>query len=321
MLLALLALLTQSHAQTLLLDKIEASVNKSLILSSDITQFRKTLALRAQLDPLFSGTTLAAKGKSSTQSEISQFLIDELIIAEAFPVTDAEVEQEISTIQSNNKITRAVLKNSLKEQGYDFDDYYRLIKVSLSKKNLIDREIRSKVFISEDDAKNKFLNEYLAKSGGSGFSYKIQIISVSTKNFQQPSAAKETALRAYQALKAGDHFPEVAKRFSDDPSAANGGELGTFTEDEMAPQIKEQIKKLKIGEISAVLGDEKTSFFILRLADVKSGQEDHFNKVKDEIRNQMMVVEFQHQISLWIQRQRQNSFIHLANEQNETKKI
>jgi hypothetical protein len=34
--------------------------------------------------------------------------------------------------------------------------------------------------------------------------------------------------------------------------------------------------------------------------------------MKDEIRNHLAAAEYQHQISLWLDRQRQNAFIHLA---------
>lgn len=316
-----LFLMFHSFGQTHLVDRTEAFVNKNLILSSDITQFRKTLPLRTQLDPMFNGSSLSARGSAATRSEIVQFLIDEALISQNFPATDSEVEQEINTIQSANRINRSSLKATLKEQGFDFSDYYDLIKVSLSKKNLIDREIRSKVFISDDDVKNYFLNHYLPKTGSAGYSYRLQIIRVNMKNFKQPAAAKEVLMRAMQAVKAGESFAEVAKRFSDDPTGTSGGEVGTFTKEDLTSQIYEQIKNLKIGETTDILEEkDRSSYFFFRLADLKTGHEDQLAKMKEEIRGQLMLGEFQHQIQLWIQRQRSNSYIHLADEKEEYKK-
>jgi hypothetical protein len=99
-------LATPSAQAAALIDRLEASVNNLLILKSDLKNFRETVSLRAQLDPLFAGTSVAAKGTQASDSEITEFLIDEKLIAQQFPVTDSEVEQEINSIQANNKIDR-----------------------------------------------------------------------------------------------------------------------------------------------------------------------------------------------------------------------
>lgn len=300
------------HAEPVLIDRTEAFVNKELVLTSDVSHFRRTLPLRSQLDPMFAGSSISGKGSAATLAEVTAFLIDESMISQAFPVSSSEIESEINNIQVTNKITRTQLRATLKEQGFDFSDYSDLIKSSLSKKALIDREIRSRVFISDDDVKNFFYNNHLAKAGIGNFSYRIQIVRATVSNYKSAAGAKETLQRATQAIRAGEAFSEIAKRFSDDPSATTGGELGVFTEDEMNPQIKNQVKKLKIGETSEILGDDKSSYFILRLADLKTGQEEKLERMKEEIRNQLMVSEFQHQIQLWIERKRADSYIYIA---------
>src|SRR5687768_11456306 len=109
--LSLLALLCSvSSAHAVVLDRLEASVNSSLVLLSDLRKFRQVVALRAQLDPLFSGTPLASQGPKASDADIREFLIDERLILQQFPVTDAEVEQEINSIQANNKIDRDTLR-------------------------------------------------------------------------------------------------------------------------------------------------------------------------------------------------------------------
>src|SRR3954470_7538215 len=92
------------QAAPTVLDRLEASVNASIILLSDVRRFRETLKLRAQLDPLFAGTTIASKGAASTDREIVDFLVNEKLISSQFPATDGEVEQEINSIQANNHI-------------------------------------------------------------------------------------------------------------------------------------------------------------------------------------------------------------------------
>lgn len=302
-----------SLAATKTLDRVQASVNSSLILLSDVDQFRSAVGLRAQLDPLFAGTSVATKGASATLPEIVDFLINEKVISQQFPVNDQEVEQEINSIQANNKIDRAALKAAIQQQGYKFESYFELIRISTAKRNLIDRDIRTKVTISEDDIKNHFYNSF-GKGTAVPLTYKVKIITVSPSSYKTPTAAKEVAINALKSLKSGEAFEEVAKRVSDDPSASTGGDLGTLSEDQMSPVIKEQLKKLKIGNTSDLLGNASSGYFILKLMDIASGESDRFNKMKEEIRGQLLAAEYQHQIQLWLERQKQNSFIHRAGE-------
>lgn len=300
-------------AAPVLLDRLEASVNSSLILFSDVRKFRETLKLRQQLDPLFAGTAIAAKGTNAATPEIIAFLIDEKIILQQFPVTDAEVESEVNSIQSNNHIDRTQLKTALSEQGFVFDDYFELIRSSASKRNLIDRDIRTKVTISDDDIKNYFFNHY-AKEASTPSAFHLQIISVSAKNYKNASAAKNVATRALNDIKGGESFDEVAKRSSDGPTASSGGDLGVVSEEQISPAFRDQVKKLKIGQVSDVFGTPQTGYSIIKLVDVQTADNSRLDKMKDQIRGQLTATEYQHQISLWLERQRQTAFIHRAGE-------
>jgi peptidyl-prolyl cis-trans isomerase SurA len=190
----LIPLLTglQSQAAPVVLDRLEASVNSSIILTSDVSKFRQTTRLRAQLDPLFSGTTLATKGPSANSSEIINFLIDDRLIALQYPNSDTEVEQEINSIQASNHLDRAGLKSALSDQKYKFEDYFELIRTSASKRMLIDRDIRPKVTVSEDDIKNYFYGHYAGKSNGNR-AYHLQIITISIKNYKSLKSANDIA--------------------------------------------------------------------------------------------------------------------------------
>ena len=298
-------------ADPVVIERLEASVNSSLILQSDVKKFHETAKLRAQLDPLFSGTPVAEKGENAPVTDVVNFLVDESLIAQAFPQTDTEVEQEINSIQANNHIDRAQLKKALADQGFTFEEYFDLIRISASKRNLIDREIRTKVTISDDDVKNYFFNHY-AKNASTPMEYHLQIIVVSVKNYKNAAGAKDTIQRAADSLHTGESFEEVAKQVSDGPP---GGDLGTVTEDQISPVVREELKKLKIGEVSAPFGSTAGgAFYIVKIVDVKSGDTERYEKTKEEIRNQLAAQEYQHQIQLWLERQRQTAFIHRAGE-------
>jgi peptidyl-prolyl cis-trans isomerase SurA len=300
--------------KSFILDRLEASVNSTPILLSDVQNFRKAEKLREQLDPLFAGTPLANQGSSAPTAEIVNFLVDEKLISQQYPTGDTEVEQEINSIQKNNKIDREGLKQALLDQGYGFSEYFDLIRSSASKRSLIDRDIRSKVVISDDDIRNYFYNHY-AKDSTTPRAFHIQIISVSSKNYKSPKAAYEVAIKGLNDARKGESFEEVAKQISDDPTASSGGDLGTLSEDQILPTIRDRVKNLQPGQFSEIFETgNPVSYTFLKLVDIKTTDSSQLEKMKDGIRNQLVTQEFQHQISLWLERQRQSAFIHRAGE-------
>jgi parvulin-like peptidyl-prolyl isomerase len=290
------------NGRAAVIERVEAAVNNQVVLMSDIARFRKTIPLRAQLDPLFVGTPLAQEGAKASDKSILEFLIDERIILQQFPMTDAEVETEVNSIQANNHITRDQLKQAIAAQGFSFDDYFRLIRVGAAKRNLIDREIRTKVSIADEDVRNYYYNTY-AKGKPAPKAYQVEIVT------QKSRAKIEAALRE---LKNGAAFADIAKKYSDDDSANSGGELGVLTEEQMNKGIRKELGKLRVGETSDILGNAKTKYFFLRLASVHAAEDQRLKQVSDQIRAKLAGGEYQRQLQLWLERQRQVAYIRRA---------
>ena len=305
---------SQAWAAPAVLDRLEASVNSDIILYSDIQKFKKTLKLRSQIDHVFRESSLAAKGEGASEKDITDFLVDEHLITQAFPVTDSEVEQQVNSIQSNIHADRTKLRSILAEEGFAFEDYFELIRASTAQNNLIDREIRSKVTISDDDVRNYFYNHY-AKQSTVPVAYHLGVVAVSLKSFKNTPAAHDAAARALESIRGGEAFEEVARRVSDDASASGGGDLGEMTDDQMSPAMRDQAKKMKVGQVSDIFGGTTAgSFYILKLFSAKTADNDRYAKMEEEIRGQLTATEYEHQISLWLTRQRQKAFIHRAGE-------
>lgn len=307
---SLFFMLIHSPAQAEVVDRLEASVNNQLILQSDLSDFRRTIALRNQLDPLFQGTSVEKAGKNATSQQIVSFLINEKVILNKFPVEDSEVEEEVRKIQSKNRVSREALSQALAAQGFTFEDYFELIRGSVGKKKLIDSEIRSKVSVSDDDVKNYFYNEHPGSK--SSRSYKIQIITLAPNQFKSPELARAAGNKALEEIKGGADFEEVAKRVSHDSSGKQGGNLGYLSSDNISSAIAKELKNLKVGEVSGLLGDSQSQYFILKLADIRSGADNKLTEMKEEIRDMLLAKEFQQQILLWIERERENAFVRVA---------
>jgi peptidyl-prolyl cis-trans isomerase C len=83
-------------------------------------------------------------------------------------------------------------------------------------------------------------------------------------------------------LKNGADFAELAKKKSKDPGAADGGDLGYFTKDQMVPEFAEIAFKLENGQISDPV---KTQFgwHIIKVEDKRDRPVPEFDKVKPQL--------------------------------------
>jgi peptidyl-prolyl cis-trans isomerase D len=101
-----------------------------------------------------------------------------------------------------------------------------------------------------------------------------------------PAAVEEARTKAEQvraeARRDPTHFAALARKYSDDPSASEGGDLGYFSRDEMEPALGEVVFSLRKGEISPVVRT-RYGFQILKVEDVQEAKRRGLDEVKKAI--------------------------------------
>ena len=85
-----------------------------------------------------------------------------------------------------------------------------------------------------------------------------------------------------QKARNGEDFAALAKQFSDDGSAANGGDLGFFNKKQMVQPFAEAAFSLKEGQISDIV---RTRFglHIIKLEEIKPGKTTPLTEVRESI--------------------------------------
>ncbi|MDE2286358.1 MAG: peptidylprolyl isomerase [Hyphomicrobiales bacterium] len=95
---------------------------------------------------------------------------------------------------------------------------------------------------------------------------------------------EEEAKAIIAQLKGGADFATLAKEKSKDPGAADGGDLGYFTKDQMVPEFADAAFKLDKGQISDPV---KTQFgwHVIKVEDKRIKPTPTFEQVKPQIEN------------------------------------
>jgi peptidyl-prolyl cis-trans isomerase C len=93
---------------------------------------------------------------------------------------------------------------------------------------------------------------------------------------------EDEAKAIFEQLKSGADFATLAKEKSKDPGAAEGGDLGYFTKDQMVPEFADVAFKMYPGQLSNPV---KTQFgwHVIKVEDRRTKQPPEFDKVKDQI--------------------------------------
>jgi peptidyl-prolyl cis-trans isomerase C len=125
--------------------------------------------------------------------------------------------------------------------------------------------------------------------------------------FQIPKNADDTvkkekyeqAEKILKKAKAGEDFAELAKKYSEGPSAEKGGDLGSFSKGQMVPKFENAAFALNIGEISDIV-ETQFGYHIIKLFDKKNGEILEFDKIKDELQERLYIQKKNDYFQTWL---------------------
>ena len=219
-------------------------------------------------------TRISPEGQEPSQEEALSLklnVIDELINNEILlerakklnlEASDGEVEDKFTEFKS--PYTEDEFQRQLKERGVTVDDLKNTVRRELSIQKLINREVVSKVTISDQDIAD-FYNANRPQFNVAEPQYRIaQIVVTPRKEPQIRNRKNDDATNEAEAqrkvkmlvdrLNSGADFSQLAMDYSEDMnSAATGGDLGYVPESSLNqsdPALKKLVLGLKAGQVS-----------------------------------------------------------------------
>ncbi len=283
------------------IDKTVVSINNDVILESDIDRFQKKLQSKA-FQELFGGVDPKALKDRNTvlQLLVEETLVDQQVKRLELQAGDQEVEAQIRSITKRNGITTGQLSERLRQLGTNMEEYKTGIKRQIERRNLIDREIKPSLEVTEEQLRHFYLRQ--GASSGADMQYHLAHIVVGDKN-------KSQAL--YSLLKENPgSFETLAKESSEDSaSASSGGDLGFLSLSSLSAELKKAVLGLREGAFSSPI---KTSsgYHIVKLIETRSSDFSTLSKEKKEaLRAQMINSEVEKKMILWLERKKSEAHI------------
>ena len=125
---------------------------------------------------------------------------------------------------------------------------------------------------------------------------------------QQLAAAEAKANALREQIKKGASFEDVAKKSSDGPSAAQGGDLGLFKRGTLSKELEDKTFAMKAGEITDVIRT-KQGFVILKVDEHQMAGVPTFKQVEPRIQDALYYQKLQPALRVYLKKLREEAYI------------
>ncbi len=286
------------HAEVV--DRVIAIVNDDIVTLKDFEAFvkiEKRTTKYTSVDEYFRNLQL----KEKLETFIEGTLIKQQAKKAGIVVTDQEVSGFIENIKKQNLITDAELREQLRKDNVTYEQFREGIKLNLLRTRLLMRVVSTEVSITENALKSYYDShqDYFKEE-----EFHIQQIFISG----QHKDIRERAETAYKQLVAGTPFAEVARKYSDDPSARQGGDIGFVKRSDLLPTLRDALNGLPPGAFSIVV-PTPYGLHILKLIEVKQSGTVPYDEVKKAIRERMIIEESGKRYQDYIAKIKRSSYI------------
>jgi peptidyl-prolyl cis-trans isomerase SurA len=254
--------------QTVPLDRVIAVVNDEAL-----TQYELDEQKRIVLQQMRASNVRPPPNDVFESQLLERLIIDRALLQFAkengVRVDDQTVERTILRIAQENKITPEDLRRALDREKVSYAKYREDIRREVTIQRLREREVDSRVQVSEAEVDN-YLATVAAQAGGEN-EYQLSHIMVGVPEQATPDQIEQRRRRAEEALtqvKGGKDFREVAAQYSDAQDATSGGDLGWRTPARLPLVFVSALKDMQKGDVSPVLRSPG-GFHIVKLTDMR----------------------------------------------------
>ena len=188
-------------------------------------------------------------------------------------VDDATLGRAIERIADNNKLSPDQLRAALEQDGVSWDRFRDEIRTEILLTRLREREVDSRVVVTDAEIDNFIANNPDAFSGQE---FAVAHILLRTPEGASPEQIEAVARRAEQVmarLRSGEDFARVAAEVSDAPDGLSGGSLGWRPLDRLPALFADAVRRMQPGETSPVMRSA-AGLHIVRLVEVRGGGAD-----------------------------------------------
>jgi peptidyl-prolyl cis-trans isomerase SurA len=293
-------------------EDVIARVNDQIITRSDVER------AQTEFDQQSQSQALSPADVAEHQQNLLRDLIDQqLLLSKGKELdinADAQVITQLDEIRKENHFaTMEDLEKAAQQQGVSFEDFKANIRNNLITQQVVRDEVGRRLQFTHADAV-KYYNDHKADfTQQESVTLSEILIATSAPDGQLPddatvAAAKAKADDVAAKLKAGASFNELAKKMSNGPTAAQGGDLGEFKRGALAPALEEKTFVLPAGSVTDPIRTRQ-GFVLLKVTAHTPGGVQPLSAVEDQVEQAVYMQQMQPALRAYLTQLREDAYI------------
>jgi peptidyl-prolyl cis-trans isomerase SurA len=255
---------------------------------------------------------------STSDEELARQMLDRMIDArlelqeadrEKVTVEDQEVTEELQDrLKQSGGKTEQDLEAVLSSQGLTMESIKRRIRDSIRTAKVQRLKVARRVSVTEAEV-NRYLDENRPKLE-TGLTYHARHILIVPDGTSEAAweAARASAEARKQEIDGGADFAELARKYSGDSTARDGGDLGTLKRGELAEDVERQIVSLTPGQVSQPYRSS-LGYHVFRLESREALEGEGLTRVRQQIRDILFREKYDARFDAWLKEIKRRAII------------
>jgi peptidyl-prolyl cis-trans isomerase SurA len=308
-------------------EEIIARVNNQIVTRTEYVRSRDQLKQEVQQQDAAN----ADRAFAEKQRDVLRDLIDQQLLLQKgkdLGITgDTELIKRLDEMRKEMKLeTMEELEKAAEAQGASYEDFKQNLRNQIVTQRVIGQEVGSHLAMNKEDVK-RFYEQHRAEMERPE-QVRLSEILIAPKMPAKPAAGAgakpdspsepetEAALAAAQAkaqdvleqIHKGGKFADLAKKYSDGPSAKDGGDLSYFKRGTLSKELEDKVFALKAGEVTDVVRT-KQGYVILQASEHQTAGIPTMKEVEPRIQDALYMQKLQPALRAFLSTLREEAFI------------
>jgi len=322
---ALLVVGSVTAARAEIIEQILVKVNGEIFTKSDLEQRQvATLRQKGQAFDLKSdpNNTQLRKALDEITPQIMVEAVDEMLIVQrgkelGYKLSDEQFTSVVANIRKENKIeSDEQFQAALKSENMTMADLRRNLERSMIVQRVQQNEVMGKIAVTDEEAR-RYYDAHLSEfTTAPTVTLREILVATATDNRGINVGADEAARAKIEDIRklatSGEAFDKLAGAVSDSPSKANGGLIGPLSLNDISPDLRRVIEKMKPGDVTEPVRNAR-GYQIFKLEAMTATQTLTFDQAREQISEHVFTDKRKAEFQKYMQKLRAQAIIEWKN--------
>ncbi|HKD86306.1 MAG TPA: peptidylprolyl isomerase [Terriglobales bacterium] len=317
---------TQAASDDTVVEEIIARVNNSIITRADLRKAREQLFAEARQQQ--DAATAEQQAKEHEKDLLRDLIDQQLLLQKA---SDLGISADTELVKRLDELRKQMHADSMEDlekaaqaQGIPWEDFKQNMKNSILTQRVIGQEVGGHITVSNQEIQQYYdqhksemerpeqvrLSEILiaTQTTAEVKTEKGETALPETPSPEVVAKAQAKANEVYEMLKKGGNFDELAKKYSNGPTAPVGGDLEYFKRGTLSKELESKVFELQPGQYTEPIRTNQ-GFVILKVTEHPTAGIPAMKDVDKDVQEQIYMTKMQPALRDYLTKLREDAYI------------